>query len=90
MAEGMTNGFRLRSWSDLSSLLLIITFIISGLVWGMKLEARYDKLETNQQIIIQRLGSHQGRLDVGILPRAEERIDSIEKRLRSLENGWAK
>ncbi len=85
MTEGMTNGFTFRSWSDVASFILIITFIVSGLVWGMKLESRYDTQDERIKALQLRSASLRAAVDKGILPRAEERIDAIERRLAVIE-----
>lgn len=76
---GMTNGFKITSWSDLTSLILVVTFIMSGLIWGMKLESRYDDMEDD-------LDQLQRQVGTGILPRAEERVRNLERRLAIQED----
>lgn len=76
--EGMTNGFSIKSWSDLTSLILVLTFILSGLVWGMKLEGRYDDMEDDLDALQRQVGT-------GILPRAEERVRALERRVGNIE-----
>lgn len=66
------NGFAIRTWSDIGVLVLLITFILSGLIWGMKLEGRYDKLQEQYKELARQVGN-------GILPRAEERIRNLER-----------
>jgi len=56
------------SW--LRDLFPIVMLLISGLVWGMKLEARYDKLEAQ-------ISDHRAH--------AEEKLLSMDARLRQLE-----
>jgi hypothetical protein len=78
MTQGMTNGFSIRSWSDLSSVILFVSFIVSGLVWGMKLEERQD-------IIREELLEIRAEIGRGILPRADERIIELQRRIEELE-----
>lgn len=76
--SGMTNGFTIKSWSDLTSLILVLTFILSGLIWGMKLEGRYDDMEDDLDQVQRQVGT-------GILPRAEERVRNLERRMTDVE-----
>lgn len=73
------SGFAIRSWADIGVLVLLITFIIAGLTWGMKLESRYDKLDQAYIELARQVGN-------GILPRAEERIRNIESQLTDIED----
>lgn len=81
--EGNVNPDVIRSWvKDLFPLLMLVT---SGLIWGMKLESRADAnadRTTENAIAIKAL---QQKIDVGILPRAEERLNHHERRLTRLE-----
>jgi hypothetical protein len=77
--NGMTNGFSIKSWSDLGSVLLLITFIVSGLAWGLKLEDRLDNIM--EDVVTIRL-----ELSPGVLPRAEERIAGLLRRIEKLED----
>ena len=56
------------SW--LRDLFPIVMLLISGLVWGMKLEARYDRLE-------EKISDNETHIN--------EKLASIEVRLRQLE-----
>ena len=69
------NGLKPKSFGDVA---LIITFIVSGLVWGIKLEmdirdSREDTVAISRAIA------------AGVLPRAEERIRTLERDLLRLE-----
>ena len=69
------NGYKPKSFGDVA---LIVTFIVSGLVWGIKLEMdiRDDRLRTE---------SLARSVSPGILPRAEERVRTLERDLTQLE-----
>ena len=71
---GHLNGYKPRSFGDV---LLAATFIISGLVWGIKLEINQDAMERD----IQRVEVEVAK---GVLPRADERLRAIEARLIEL------
>jgi len=62
-----------------------VLLAISGLVWGMKLEARYDKLEERQISISMRIASLEELVSKGILPRSEEKINSLDRRITQVE-----
>jgi hypothetical protein len=70
------NGYRPKSFGDV---ILLITFIISGLVWGIKLEVdiRDDREETARVA---------RAISAGVLPRADERLRSLERDLMKLES----
>jgi len=72
-----------RSW--IRDLFPLVLLAISGLVWGMKLEARYDKLEERQISISMRIASLEELVSKGILPRSEEKINSLDRRITQVE-----
>lgn len=63
----------------------IAMLLISGLVWGMKLEARYDKLETENSYLRSEVSSLQSTINKGILPITEEKIYALTSRVITLE-----
>lgn len=67
-------NFTVRSWTDVFALLTLLGMAGAGVMWGLKLDNRTVELET-------RLAKIEDKLDVGILPRTDERIRSIERRL---------
>lgn len=71
------------SW--LRDLFPIVMLLISGLVWGMKLEARYDKLETELADAHGHIASLQSEINKGILPITQEKLNGIDARVRQLE-----
>lgn len=72
------NGYRPRSWGDIVAIATLMALFVGVLSWGLKLEARIDTI-TDRQIDISR------QVGEGILPRAEERIRHLEKRMESHE-----
>ena len=42
---GVVRVPRVRSWSDVVALTTLLSLFFAGIVWGMKLEARYDKVD---------------------------------------------
>lgn len=65
---------RVRSWADVVALLTILGMGAAGIVWGLKLDNRTDTL-AREEVRLQTL------LDAGILPRTEERLKGLERRL---------
>ena len=63
------NGYMPKSFGDA---MLLVTFIVSGLIWGIKLEitAYYQRAE---------LAELKELIAVGILPRADERMKDLER-----------
>ena len=76
--SGSNLGRTLRDWMPVGMLL------ISGLVWGMKLEARYDMQQDRYQQALVRVGALETRLAAGILPLAEARIQAMQKEIDAL------
>lgn len=79
-------GFQVRSWSDALAVLSLLAMGAAGVVWGMKLESRYDRIE--DQLAIQRNVDvkMQAVLDAGVLPRTDERLRAHDMRITELEN----
>lgn len=71
------------SW--LRDLFPIVMLLISGLVWGMKLEARYDRLEEKLLDAHSHISAIQTEINKGILPIAQEKITSLDTRVDQLE-----
>lgn len=71
--------FGLRSWSDVASLGALILLGFGVIAWGLKLEARIDENAREIAELKQEVSN-------GILPRAEERIRSLEQRLERHED----
>lgn len=40
MSDQPRNGFSIRSWSDVLSLIAIVTMLASAIAWGLKLDQR--------------------------------------------------
>ena len=66
--------FGLHSWSDVTSLGSLILLGIGVIAWGLKLEARIDAQD-------RRIDTLEAQVGNGILPRAEERIHALERRM---------
>ena len=73
------NGFKPRSYGDLVAIATLLALFMSCVAWGLKLEARIDDVHEHMMRI-------NGQVGNGILPRAEERIKNIERRLQRLED----
>ena len=84
------NGYKIRSWGDLVAVSVLLTMLISVVLWGLKLESELNTLRTDYGNRLSRL---EARVADGILPRAEERIRSHntilqnhDRRLEQLED----
>lgn len=69
------NGLGPWTWSDI---ILLVALLVGGLVWGMKLEGRYDAIDD-------RVRALELERQAGILPRADERLKALESRVDDLE-----
>ena len=63
----------------------LLMLLLSGLVWGMKLEARYDRLEARQAVILSELTEIRTDLKRGILPLTQQRLEMLERRMDRVE-----
>lgn len=68
------NRWAITSYGDVVAVLSLLTLAIGVIAWGLKLESRNDALE-------RRLDATEAQINNGILPRAEERIRSLESRM---------
>ena len=72
------NGFKPKSYGDLVAIASLMSMFMSVVLWGLKLEARNDSLRTEIFDLKSQVGN-------GILPRAEERIVALERRVQLVE-----
>jgi hypothetical protein len=79
------NGFGISSWSDVTNVILILVFVVSGLTWGMKLEARHDVHQAELTALRAEITELQTTVRPLILPIAKERIDDLDRRIDKLE-----
>lgn len=77
-----TNGLEIKSFRDWMAIATVLATLLamyaSVVRWGLKLESELNVVRDRQAIIRQQVGN-------GILPRAEERLNAHERRLRQLE-----
>jgi hypothetical protein len=66
------NGYKPRSWGDLAAIALLMTMLLSTVAWGLKLESELNSVRD-------RVGNLRAEVGQGILPRAEERIQDLER-----------
>lgn len=71
--------FGLNSWSDVGALSGLILLGFGVIAWGLKLEGKMDAQDRRIDQLEMQVGN-------GILPRAEERIRSLEQRLERHED----
>lgn len=67
------NGYKIRSWGDLVAVATILAMLLSTVAWGLKLESELNELRNSTD---SRLRAVESRIAVGVLPRAEERLNS--------------
>lgn len=72
------NGYTPRSWGDIVAIATLLALFIGVLAWGLKLETELNTIRDRQIRLIK-------DVDVGILPRAEERVNDHERRINRLE-----
>ena len=72
------NGFAVRSWGDVLAVAGLLSLLLGFIAWGLKLEGELNTVR-NQ------LAEVRAEVGKGVLPRAEERIDSHEQRIDKLE-----
>jgi len=70
-------------------MLPLFMMVISGLVWGMKLEARADRNAENTEELRTEVTRLRAEISSGILPVAKERIDGLSSRLYAVERHLA-
>lgn len=67
-------GLRIRSFGDIYHAMSIAVVMIAGIAWGLKLEAKTEMVQ-KELVQLQLL------INKGILPVAEERLNSLTARL---------
>lgn len=72
------NGYKPRSYGDILAVASLIAMLISVVGWGLKLEGELNAVRDN----LARVQMQVGR---GVLPRAEERIETMRHDLEELE-----
>ena len=77
------NGYRPRSYGDLVAVATLLAMLVSVVAWGLKLEGELNQVRND-------LAEVQGQVGNGILPRAEERIESLRRDLTYLANEYEK
>lgn len=89
-----TNGYKLKSWGDVGALVSILAptlaMIVGVIWWGLKLEAKIESFATTNQArhntLLTEIGELKRQVGRGVLPRAEERINSLQHRVEQLED----
>lgn len=75
------SGLRVKSWGDVVAVSTLLAMLLAVIMWGLKLESELNverQINTTQAAEIAELKAQVGN---GILPRAEERITSLERRM---------
>ena len=75
-AVGMTSlGRTIRDWMPVAMLL------VGGLVWGMKLETRWDVQDARHSTLVERVVTIERSINAGILPLAEEKLRAQQRQI---------
>ena len=77
------NGYRPRSYGDLVAVATLLAMLVSVVAWGLKLEGELNEVR-NQLMRVQ------AQVGEGILPRAEERIESLRRDIADLSKDLSK
>ncbi len=84
------NGFAIRSWGDILAVLSIAILLIAFIQWNLKIESELNVLRdgTARDVASIRadIGEIKAQIGTGILPRAEERLESLNRRVSELED----
>lgn len=81
------NGYRPRSYGDLVAVATLLAMLVSVVAWGLKLEGELNEVRSNYA---NRIAVLEAKVGNGILPRAEERIESLRRDLAYLANEYEK
>lgn len=84
-------GFALNSWSAVLSFLSVCLMGLGGITWGLKLESRIDKCVEAQAGMRDKLETDilniRSIIDRGVLPVTAVRLETLEARVKSLDEG---
>lgn len=75
------NGYKVRSWGDLIAVATLLSMLLACVGWGLKLEQELNDVRSDYG---HRLANLEARVGDGILPRAEERTNSLRRDLTYL------
>lgn len=59
--------------------------VVSGLIWGMKLEGRADRAEDRTVALQAQVTAIQTEINRGILPITQEKVAVLDRRMTKLE-----
>ena len=74
---GQLNGFKPRSYGDVVAIAALTSMFLSVVMWGLKLEAKLEVVQKEVAVLQAQVGN-------GILPRAEERVNQLQRRVNEL------
>lgn len=82
--------FSFTSWQSIQSFLMVIVMAIGGISWGLKLEARIDRIDdrtVNQYKAIEgELMEIKQQIAKGILPITEIRLSALEQDIKAIKD----
>jgi len=73
------NGYRARTYGDVVAVATLLAMLVSVVAWGLKLEGELNVVRGEVLTL-------KGQVGNGILPRAEERVRALERRVTDVEN----
>ncbi len=80
----------MRSWRDVVALSAVVSLFFGVLAWGLKLEGELNTERSERRAendaMRREIADLQKQVGNGILPRAEERIESLTERVKDLED----
>ena len=83
------NGFAIKSWGDILAVFSIAILLIAFIQWNLKIESELNVMRNgvarDLAVIRADIAEIKAQVGTGILPRAEERINSLDKRVEDLE-----
>ena len=75
------NGFKPKSYGDIVAIASLLAMLMSTVAWGLKLEGELNAVRAD-------LNDLKVEVAKGILPRAEERIRTLEDRVKELHDDF--
>jgi len=85
--NGKPNGrFRIKSWADLLAIAGFLGVVMGGLAYVFRLEGDHAELRIELTRIKADVENLRADINLGILPRADERITGLEHRIAAIEN----
>jgi hypothetical protein len=79
-----------KTWGDLASMMIIMSALIGGIAWGLKLESKIESVDVKSEARTNSMYANISELKAtvghGILPITEERIRYIEAQILEIRD----